>query len=314
MINHYYMKTILNLFLLLTLPFISFSQEPFLGLFGKSYLQTNKDNSNKMDRVDKSISIIYNSRYCSFYVENRGVKFFPIRSYSRTLGGGGFITSFVSQETKTTPDGYYGVIIQENNQGINFQVNLNNFTYYVDKIEKYSEDGKVNGRISIKNYKELLKQTKVNDSISRKIEYDEIENTKKRKYEDSLFNVEYNKSQLLKEEEKLMLGNNYNSINLKWLNDTIQKHVDIKENESFYNTFKVYIDKDGLITKLEPDNSGSSGHIIESYLPMINEVVLSRKVKPYNNPKNGKFYPSYSIFYISLYFDPNKKKKRKSIF
>jgi hypothetical protein len=307
------MKNLFQIFLFLTLPFVSLSQEHFIGLFGKSYLQTNKFNSSKMDRVDKSISIIYNSRYCSFFIENSNIKFFPIRSYSKSLGGGGIITSFVSQETNTTPDGYYGIIIQENNHSINLQINLNNITYYVDKIEKYSENGKVNGRISIKNYQELIKQTKINDSISIKLRLDEIENTRKRKYEDSLFNVQYIISKQHKEEEKLLVGNNYNNLNLRWLNDTIQSKVDIKENETFHNSFRVFIDKNGIITKLEPDNSSGSGNIIDSYLPQIMDIVVGRKVKPYMSPQNGKFYPSYSTFYVGLHFDPNKKRRKRFI-
>lgn len=315
------MKNCFKVFFLLILPFISFSQrhvvtysqQNSIGLLSKSYLQTSNI-SGKKDRIVKSISIIYNSQNCSFYVEDLGIIFFPIRSFSRRLEGDYIITSFVSREFKSKVDGFYGVIIQENKDRINFQVNLPNVTYFGDKILKYSVNRKVGKRDFVKNYNELLNLSKIEDSVSRKNQIEVLENSIKIRLEDSIYNVEKTNSHLISEEKKLMLGENYNSLNLRWLNDTIQTKVDIKENETFYNSFIVRINKEGIITKLEPDTLHSSGHIIYSYLPLINQVVLGRKVKPYTSPKNGNVYPSYSELYIGLYYDPNKKRKKKSLF
>lgn len=315
------MKNCFNVFFLLILPFVSFSQRQVvtysqqnsIGLLGKSYLQTNNI-SGKIYRVVKPISIIYNSQNCSFFVDDFGITFFPIRSYSRRVEGDYIITSFVSREYKSKVDGFYGVIIQENKDRINFQVNLPNVTYLGDKISKYSINRKVVKRDFVKNYNELLKQSKIEDSISRKNQVEVLENSTKIRLEDSIYNVEKTNSHLINEEKKLMLGENYNNLNLRWLNDTIQTKVDIKENETFYNSFIVRINKEGIITKLEPDTLHSNGHIIYSYLPLINQVVLGRRVKPYTSPKNGNVYPSYSELYIGLYYDPNKKRRRKSLF
>lgn len=295
----------------ITLLFVclSYSQNSFLGLFGSSYLQNTSRGSTKMERINKPISIIYNSGYCSFYLEGNGVKFFPIRSFSRTIGGGGYITSFVSQETSTTPDGYYGIIIQENKDGINFQVNLNQFTYYVDKVEKYSENGKVDGRISLKNYDELMRQTRQNDSLFQIKVKESIDSEVKSKYEDSIYFEKRRDSLRLVEEKKLLEGNNYNSVNLGWINDTIQSNINIDENETFYNPFRVSIDERGIITKIEPD--GKKGSVIEKYLPLISEIIVGRKVQPYKSKTNEKYYPSYTIVNVSLYHDPNKKGKKK---
>lgn len=303
------MKNILFVFLFLLFFNFSFSQQNYLGLFGSNYLQTSKSSSDKMERVNKSISIIYNSRYCSFYIEGIGVKFFPIRSFSKTIGGGGFITSFVSQETKTTPDGYYGIIIQESNKGINFQVNLNHFTYFVDKVEKYSENGKVVGRVSLKNYDELIKQTKLNDSLENVINQKQIEKELKEKYDDSVYLVDKERSRIDNDNKKLLEGNNYNPSNIKWINDTLVKYINLNDNEVFSGDFKVFIDEKGIITKIIPN--GNNGYIIEDYLSTISNIIIGRKVEPFLSKSNGRFYSSYSIIRVGLYHDPNKRIKKK---
>ena len=120
--------------LIILLTFISSSiiaQNYSFGLFANSYLEPAKYGVDKMILIKKSISIIYNKDYCSFYVEGKGATFFKTRSYETTLQGDYIHTSFLSEETNVTPDGWYSIAIDENKDGIIFQVNLSlvNGTY-----------------------------------------------------------------------------------------------------------------------------------------------------------------------------------------
>ncbi|HYE69734.1 MAG TPA: hypothetical protein VEA58_14045, partial [Anaerovoracaceae bacterium] len=104
------------------------AQDLFIGLYGASYYQ---HQSGQLKSVKKNICIVYNSGYCMFYEQDRGASFFQTRNYSRSLQGEDLHTSFVSQETDVTPDGYFGVMIDENKDGIRFQVNFRNGQTYL---------------------------------------------------------------------------------------------------------------------------------------------------------------------------------------
>ena len=117
-------------------------------------------------KINKSISIIYNYEVCDFFLQGIGTRSFPILNFRRELENNGLVTTFISGQTSVTPEGYFWVRIEENKEGINFQVIQSSVTYVVEKVEKFSENGKVVGRVSFNNYEELLKRKRYYDSLS----------------------------------------------------------------------------------------------------------------------------------------------------
>ena len=297
-----------------------FAQGYFFGLYANSYLETAKYGSDKNVRVKKNISIIYNKDYCKFYVEGKGSFFFKTRNYERKMQGKYLQTSFLSQETSTTPDHYYDVTIFESKDGIMFEVALtsyagdkvypNGFTYLVEKADKYSENGKVNGNIQIENWKELEKQERINDSVIRVRREEEEKVLRQNKIEDSLFIVKRDSLRNIGQHYILMKGDNLNPIDIKFLMDTIAAKITVAKNDYFYNNFKILIDENGVITNAVPYDR--QGHIIEKYLPLIDKAIAGIKVKAYEAP-NGLNYPSYAILNITLMCDPNEKPKKKKL-
>lgn len=226
----------------------------------------------------------------------------------------------MSEETETTPFGYYQISIYENKDGVMFEVSLpsyagdkvypDGFTYLVEKAQKYSENGKVDGNIQIENWKELEKQERINDSliIVHREEKEMIE--RQNNIEDSLLNVKRDSLKNIGQHYIMMKGDNLNPIDIKFLMDTIAAKVTVEKNDYFYNNFKIVIDANGFITGAVPYDR--QGHIIEKYLPLIVEAINGIKVKAYEAP-NGINYPSYAILYISLMWDPYEKPKKKKL-
>lgn len=295
------------------------SQNNYIGLFGNYYFETGKYSSDKMIRVNKSISIVYNREYCTFFIEGLGTKSFPIRGYNTEIVGKYLRTTFVNQETNTIPDGHYSIFIDEGDGELDFGISLpslpndkvypNGFTYLVDKVQKISENGLVKDRIRINNFDSLVLQTKKFDSLQNISTQLETQRKKEELDDDSLFLVEKEKSKLESEQKLLSEGNNYNPTNIKWINDTLVKWINLEENEVFYSDFKVSINEKGKITQITPDGKG---YVIEKYLPIISELIVGKEVKPFQSKSTGQFYSSYSTVHIGLYHDPQKKKKKKS--
>lgn len=273
------------------------AQGYFFGLQSNSYLEISS-NSDKEVRVKKNISIVYNKEYCKFYVEGKGSFFFKTRNYERKMQGSYLQTSFLSQETNTTPDHYYDVTIFENKGGIEFQVALpNGFTYLVEKATKYSENGKVNGNIQVENLKELEQKEKINASLSIVRQAEKENLILQNKMEDSIFIFKRDSLRNIDQHFDLLKGDNLNRSNIKFLSDIIEAKVSVSKNDYIYNNFKILIDANGIIKNTVPYDK--QGNIIEKYLPLINKAIAGIKVNPYQAP-NGGYYPSYAIIYISL--------------
>ncbi len=308
---------------LLLVGSFSFAQNNFLGLFANSYLETAKYGVDKMVRVKKSIYIIYNRDYCKFYVDGQASIFFRTRGYQTKLIGEYLHTEFISEETSTTSDGRYGIMIDENKDGIIFQVNIpsypgdkvypNGFTYLVEKAEKYSENGKVNGNIQVLNWNELHLQQQVDDSIRTIRQAEKINIKRQSEIDDSMYIVKRDSLIRIAEDLRYSKGDNYNPVKIEWLADTIAAKVKVSQNDYFYNDFKILIDSNGYVIKAIPN--GKQGHIIEKYLPLIDNAIAGIKLKEFK-AKNGRYYPSYATLYISLMYDPNtdKKSKKKRLF
>jgi hypothetical protein len=296
------------LMMLLTFYNIGYSQSNFFGLFNNNYTELKNSGSTNSIKNNKSISIIYNSEICNFFLEGTGTRTFPILNFRREIENNGLVTTFISGQTSATPEGYFWVRIEENKEGINFQVIQSSVTYVVDKVEKYSENGKVVGSVSFTNYEDLVKRKRYYDSLSIANEKErEILKIKKLK-EDSIYLARKNDSIRQVEDKKMSMGDNFNNDRLEWINDTIQSKINIGQNETFYNSFKVEIDEYGTITKIEPN--GRTGNVLDKYLPEITRIIVGKKVKPYYSKSNGKYFPSYSIISISLYHDTNKVEKK----
>lgn len=154
-------KEFLVLFIIILLGKGSFAQDYAFGLFSKSYLHY-IGNTDRAERVKKNIYIIYNRGFCIFYVEGKGSFFFKIRNYTEKLDGEYIHTDFVSEETNTTPDAYYGILIDKSKDETIFQVSLpNGYTYIVNDAKVYSQNGLVKNNPYIKNYKEFDSLSKV---------------------------------------------------------------------------------------------------------------------------------------------------------
>jgi|GEM_PF-2603755 len=152
------------------------SQDYYFGLFANSYLATSNLGSTNLKRVNIPISIIYSHDYCSFFLDGKLKTFFKIRGYTTGTQGEYLHTSFVSEETDVTPDGYYGIMIDEGKTETIFQVSLpSGFTYVVNKAKKYSELGKVENNVHIINQKKEF-ETDKNLYLERRTYWDTVTN------------------------------------------------------------------------------------------------------------------------------------------
>jgi tryptophanase len=139
------------------------AQNPYLGLFGKSYILANALTGTEK-RISGNIYIIYNRWYCLFYVDGRPSSFFHTRSYTAEPVGEYIHTSFLSGDTNGAGDAYFGVMVDEGKKGKSFQVAIGNVTYFATKAEASSPEGKVPGNVYIKNWKDFEQKMKHADS------------------------------------------------------------------------------------------------------------------------------------------------------
>lgn len=184
-----------------------FAQDPFFGLFSNSYLEQTWG-AKDLKKINKPIFIIYNRNYCTFYVEGKGNTFFKTRGYQVGTQGEYIHTDFISEETNTTPDGYYGIMIDESKKETIFQVALpNGYTYLVNKAEKYSENGKVTGNLQIANQKKIF-------------EKDIALIAERKKYWDTVTNVNFALNPTLKQKHLIC------NINISdYINDKLNLHT-----------------------------------------------------------------------------------------
>lgn len=135
------------------------AQDHFFGLFSDSYLQP-IGTSDKAVRIKKHIYIVYNTTFCLFFVEGKGPVFFKTRGYRVSLQGEYTHTDFVSEETNTTPDGYYGIMIDKGKNDNIFQVNLpNGFTYVVTNAKGYVQGAQINNNPYTKQFQSFRDST-----------------------------------------------------------------------------------------------------------------------------------------------------------
>lgn len=274
------------------------AQDYYSGLYSNNYYEPAQPGTGQLKLINKNICIVYNRGYCMFYEENRGASFFSTRNYTTSLQGKYLHTSFVSQETNTTPDGYYGIMIDEDRDGIHFQVSLpNGQTYLATKARRYNSDGTEIAPIKITNYKENIARLKYEDSLSKAKLYATEKVAIQKKIDDSLFLVKRDSTLIAIAEANLNKGNNFNPVSLNSLALEISKKIKTKNGEYFYSDYKVLIDKNGIIVDAFP--MGTSGNVLEKYLPLVKNELLNQVVTPYKH-KNGKTYPSYAQVYITL--------------
>lgn len=135
----------MNRFLLaiLLLPAAVRAQSPMFGLFGAHCLQAANDGS--IRRLNKRVAIIYNQEYCWYYTPNGDVVSFKTRSYTKDLNASAksIHESFVNQESQTTVDAFYHIMVDQTNEGTTFQVSTPTGTIVVQNAERFSENGQV---------------------------------------------------------------------------------------------------------------------------------------------------------------------------
>jgi hypothetical protein len=134
-------RVLLAIFLL---PTISRAQSPMFGLFGARHLETTGSQGD-LRRVNKPVSIIYNQEYCWIYLRDGDVVSFKTRSYTRDVNSStkSIHESFVNQDSRTTADGFYHIMIDRMNDGTTFQISSPTGTIVVEKAEVFSENGQV---------------------------------------------------------------------------------------------------------------------------------------------------------------------------
>ena len=270
---------------------VGFGQRFMFGLYSPYYSDVRTEK-----RVNKSISIIYNDRYCKFSVGGQAVAFFTSLNYSRSIEKDGLHTDFISDETDYTPMGYYQVIIVENKKGISYQVAVRNgSTYYVGNAKKYNENGEVHGRISM-DYDATIREMNKNDSLNKVDIAKSLLIAQNKKTEDSLWVVNRDSLTNISKITQLNTGDNYNSVDIKWMQDVVVKKLKI--NKYCYGDIKVHIDSKGTVTSASILSHIQGGEYIEQ----ISSALVGLQTTPWH--LLGKPYPSYAIFYVSL--EPTK--------
>jgi hypothetical protein len=134
------------LLLLLVAPAGLFGQSPMFGLYGAHHLQTVGTNG-KLQRVNKPLAIIYNQGYCWFFTPNGDKVAFRTRSYTKTVSSStkSIHESFVNQDSRTTADAFYHILIDQTDEGWTFQVSTPSSTLIVEGAQQFGENGKVPG-------------------------------------------------------------------------------------------------------------------------------------------------------------------------
>lgn len=203
-------------------PVSSFSQNiiaDYSVLFATNYLG---QSSGLAKRIYAPISIIYNRNYCSFYVKGKGTVFFKIRDFTSTTVGKYIHTSFVSEETDVTPDGYYGIMIDQGGGETIFQVSLpSDFTFIVDKAKQIDEGGNVPNMYII-DKKDIVQQ---NIDFDTKKKYSDSINA----YWDTVTNINFNSNPKLKQDHLLF----YTDINC-YINSQLNFHTKRRSVDSFF--------------------------------------------------------------------------------
>lgn len=301
-----------NFFILIMLLSVQCFGQDYYTLVAKSYIIM-KDGKEK--KLNKSMVLTYSRDYSMLYIEDEKNISFPNEQYTRDLIEGQLHESYLSGETSTSLYGRYNIqIFHKKDQNI-FEVVLPGVTFYAEHAELFSENGKVLHNPYVENWKELVDKEVKRKSIEKQ-KSDSIKvSIAKAKIADSLEVIKRDKLKQIEIENNLQSGNNYNEIGKNTeilLNDTLKKYVELKKDETIYSSWIIKIDKEGFITKAYPDDNYKGGHIISSYIPVINGALINQNVKSIFF-RNGKSYPSYSSFYVFLSYTAKGEKKRINI-
>ena len=294
------MKTILVFFLAFFYSY-AFSQDYMHGYFGSKYNAV----SDKGDKiVNKSIHIIFNHTFCKLYIQDKGSEYFDTYNYQTSIEKDGIHIFFQNMETHSLSQGWYGIEVVENKNGVNFHVTLPNFSYYVENASMYSEDGKITKYVSV-DYDKQMAWKHEQDSLIIAKEKQRVEIRLQEHLEDSLYTITRDSTLYAANERKLNEGDNFNKTDIKWIADLVSKKVNI--DAYCYGDVRIIIDKDGNVT------DAKSANIFQGvqYIDLIKNSIVGQKTKPFISD-NGKAYPSFAMVYI--YLEPAKKEKKSSVF
>lgn len=134
------------LFLLLAAPASLLAQSPMFGLYCPHYLQT-VGADGKLRRINKPVAIVYNREYCWLFTPNSDKVSFRTRSYTKDVNSStkSIHESFVNQESRTTADAFYHILVDQTDEGWTFQISTPTGTIVVQDAQRFSENGKVPG-------------------------------------------------------------------------------------------------------------------------------------------------------------------------
>lgn len=308
----------MKLFLMSAILLLSskcFSQD-YYTLLAHSYVIMKDGKENK---VNKAMVLTYNRDYSILYIEGEKNVHFSNEQYTRDLNEGQLHESYLSSETSTTPYGRYNIqIFHLKNQNI-FEVVLPGVTFYAGHAELYSENGKVQHNPYVTNWKELLvkeEQRKSKEELRKSLEKTKnkfiTDSIRKVEVKDSIRLIRLDSMKRVEAENKLLSGDTYISIdrNIDFtLNSIVQKKINLKNDEFIIYSWKIIIDKEGVITDALPDENNKGGHLISSYIPAINNALINQRIKPFV-AQNGNNYPFYSTVDICLKSFAESGKKR----
>ena len=267
------------------------------GLMGDSYLQVSSGKEPLL--VNRPIFIIYNHKYCTINIGGK-VTFLKVdETYTRELIDGYTVESFISGEGNETPRGWYSIYIQHKKNQTTLTINLpmvpDGFAYIVDHARVFSENGEVNNKLHVKNWKEIEAKIRTRDSIAA-VEY--AIKQEKLRIQDSLYQVDFKKRTISQ------TNNGDNNYDLYFKNP--------QEFELLKRKMKVLKDsllKDNLMGYPIVVHVDTAGKIVEctakanwyNYaMPKLNEYFLSNPyfVSPYKYigddiARRGTKYPAY---------------------
>ncbi|MCX6236375.1 MAG: hypothetical protein NTY07_02270 [Bacteroidia bacterium] len=302
---------------IMLLSISSFSQ-PVFTLVAKSYSILN---GSKQTKVNKSMILTYNENYSWLYIQDEKNQSFPNEAYTKDLIDGYLHESYLSGATDLTLRGHYSVHIFHEKDNNIFEIAsfVTGTTFYAEHAVLFSENGKVMHNPYVTNWKELLEKEEQRKSKEELLK--SLEKTKNKLINDSLRKVEVKDSirlirldsmKRVEAENKLLSGDTYISIDRSidfTLNSIVQKKVNLKNDEFIIYSWKIIIDKEGVITDALPDENNKGGHLISSYIPAINNALINQRIKPFV-AQNGNNYPFYSTVDICLKSFAETGKKR----
>lgn len=278
----------------------SIAQDSFRGLIGYSYSTINNNGSER--KVNSPLYIIYNQSFCQLSV-NGIINNFKVDSYSKQLNQGNIEESFISDETNTKPRGFYSINILHDKAGksqltINMPFIPDGAAYFVSDAKVYSQNWPVTGHPYVNNWKDVEKQAKINDSLSIAKQLTVKQNTIKVHKSDSIWQVNLANNKIKSADSILNIGNNYNNSSSKHIVKIIDSAFNMQITDKYiYGNIKVFIDGTGNIISC---SKGKVADNIGDFIPQLNDLLTTLKLKVDPFVKDGVNYPSYSELFIEI--------------